>query len=260
VIALTWLSVSSEPLQPSRLTLIRHGESNVTVDRVIGGRITCSGLSALGRRQSEAFADRMVTTGELVPDVLLASDFLRAIETADIIRPSLGPVVAEQPIEQWRDFGEHDPGPDIDGMTFKAYVEEFGSPDWTGDPDSIIFPGGETLRQFHARIELGLAEVRRRFAGKHVAIACHGGVIDAVTRSFCGLGITGGPDFRAKNTSITEFVAPTAAGWGWRVARFNDAAHLAGLPASTAAGDPPASTSADSSPDDAGTEPTGTTG
>lgn len=252
--------MSSDLSQPSRLTLIRHGESNVTVNRVIGGRRTCSGLSDLGRRQSGAFSERVSATRELVPDVLLASDFPRAIETAEIIRRSLGPAVAEVPIDEWRDFGEHDPGPDIDGMTFRAYVEKFGSPDWTGDPDAIIFPGGETLRQFHARVECGLDEVRRRFAGKHVAIACHGGVIDAVTRSFCGLDITGGPDFRARNTSITEFVAPTAPGWGWRVARFNDAAHLAGLPPSTTAGDPAPPRPADSLPDDSGAEQTGPAG
>lgn len=248
--------MTSENAQPSRLTLIRHGESNVTVSRVIGGRIACSGLSDLGRRQSEAFAERVSATQELEPDVLLASDFPRAIETAEIIRPSLGPAVAEAPIEEWRHFGEHDPGPDIDGMTFSAYVERYGSPDWTGDPDSIIFPGGETLREFHTRVESGLAEIRRRFAGKHVAVACHGGVIDAVTRSFCGLGITGGPDFRAKNTSITEFIAPTAPGWGWRVARFNDAAHLAGLPPSTPAAQPAPADSVESSPSVAAEEST----
>ena len=245
--------------QPSRLTLIRHGESNVTVNRVIGGRITCSGLSDLGRRQSRAFAERISATGELVADVVLASDFPRAIETAELIRGSLGAAIADAPIEEWRDFGEHDPGPEIDGMTFSAYVEKYGSPDWTGDPDSIIFPGGETLRQFHERVERGLAEVRQRFAGEHVVVVCHGGVIDAVTRSLCGLGITGGPDFRATNTSITEFVAPTAPGWGWRVARFNDAAHLAGLPSSTTAADatPPASVDSSldgSEPDRAGTD------
>ncbi|MFK8026317.1 MAG: histidine phosphatase family protein [Ilumatobacter sp.] len=224
---------SSESSEPSRLTLIRHGESNVTVDRVIGGRITCSGLSELGRRQCEAFVARMDATGDLAPDVLLASDFPRAIETAEIVRRSLGPAVAEMPIEEWRDFGEHDPGPEIDGMTFRAYVDRFGMPDWTGDPDAVIFPGGETMREFHGRVGNGLAEVRRRFSGRHVAIACHGGVIDAVMRSLCGLGITGGPEFRAKNTSITEFIAPSSPEWGWRVARFNDAAHLAGLPEAT---------------------------
>ncbi len=218
---------------PSRLTLVRHGESNVTVARVIGGRITCSGLSPLGVAQTEALRDRLAETDELSADVLLASDFARAIETAAIMRPAFGDPIAGAPVEEWIEFGEHDPGPELDGMTFDAYVERFGMPDWTGDPDEVIFPGGETTRAFHERVERGLDTVGQRFAGKHVVIACHGGVINAVMRSMCGLGVTGGPEFRATNTSITSFVAPSAPGWGWRVERYNDAAHLAGLPDAT---------------------------
>ena len=40
------------PPDLTRITLIRHGESNVTVQRIIGGHRTCTGLSDLGRRQS----------------------------------------------------------------------------------------------------------------------------------------------------------------------------------------------------------------
>ena len=57
----------------TRLVLIRHGESQVTVDRVVGGSKTCSGLSDRGRRQAEALRDRLARTGELQADVLLAS-------------------------------------------------------------------------------------------------------------------------------------------------------------------------------------------
>ena len=58
---------------PTTLVLIRHGESNVTVNRVIGGYRTCSGLSELGRRQADRLRDRLATTGELAADVLIAS-------------------------------------------------------------------------------------------------------------------------------------------------------------------------------------------
>jgi probable phosphoglycerate mutase len=115
------------------VVLIRHGESNVTVNRVIGGHRTCSGLSDLGRRQAERLRERLTSTGELPADVLIASNFPRAIETAEAIAPAF----SCQGIEIDAGFGEHDPGPDIDGMTFDAYVERFGTPDWT-DPDHDI--------------------------------------------------------------------------------------------------------------------------
>ncbi|WP_051062779.1 histidine phosphatase family protein [Ilumatobacter nonamiensis] len=214
---------------PTRITLIRHGESNVTVGRIIGGHRTCSGLSELGRRQSVRLAARLDETQEIDADVLLSSHFARAIETADIIRPALGAVEVDAP---WPEFGEHDPGPDIDGTTFEAYVERFGTPDWNGDPTVEIFPGGETTADFHARVGRALDRVIETYTGRHVVVACHGGVVDAVFRSVVGVPSTGGFVLNTLNTSLTEFRAPGADG-AWRVVRYNDAAHLAGLPEAT---------------------------
>lgn len=216
-----------------RLALVRHGESNVTVERVIGGFRTCSGLSELGRRQSERLAARVSETCELEADVLIASDFPRAIETAEIIRPALGPVVAGAEIEQIGGFGEHDPGPEIDGMTFDAYVERFGTPDWSGDPHVEIFPGGETTFEFHRRVVQALDDLFVAHRGKFVVVACHGGVVDAVFRHLLRLDVTGGFVLQSLNTAITEFLAPTTPDGTWRLVRYNDSGHLVGLPAST---------------------------
>ena len=218
---------------PTRITLVRHGESNVTVERVVGGRRTCSGLSDLGRRQCRRLARRLDETAELRPDVLLSSDFARAVETAEIIRPSLGDAVASAPIERWREFGEHDPGPDIDGMSFDDYVDRYGTPDWSGDPDADVFPGGETVAEFHARVVSGLDRLEQRFAGRHVVVACHGGVVDAVFRHVLRIDVTGGFDLFTLNASLTDFVGPIEGRDRWRLGRYNDATHLAGLPDAT---------------------------
>lgn len=215
------------------ITLIRHGESEVTVDRIIGGFRTCRGLSPLGRQQAEALRTRLVTHDELHADMLISSEFPRAIETAEIIRPGFGERIGSGAIEQWPDFGEHDPGPRIDGMSFEAYVEEFGTPEWSGDPDVEIFPGGETTRRFHERVRRGVVELEQRFAGRHVVVACHGGVVDAVFRSLLGLPMTGGFDLHTLNTAITTFERPEKSSERWRLSRYNDTAHLAGLLAAT---------------------------
>ncbi|WP_420453516.1 histidine phosphatase family protein [Ilumatobacter sp.] len=222
----------SSETRRTRLVLIRHGESNVTVGRVIGGHRTCSGLSDLGRRQSERLAERLERTGELTADVLLTSDFERAIETADIVRGSLGPAVAGTDVERRHGLGEHDPGPEIDGMTFDAYVERFGSPDWT-DLDAEVFPGGETVRRFHERVTTAVDKVVEECAGRVAVVACHGGVVDATFRHLLGLEMTGGFELQTVNTAITEFARPADGSRPWRVVRYNDAAHLAGLPDAT---------------------------
>lgn len=215
--------------EPTRITLIRHGESNVTVQRIIGGHRTCSGLSELGRRQSEQLAERFSEREELGADVLISSDFARAVETAEIIAPAIG----LDDIDRWPEFGEHDPGPEIDGMTFDAYVSQFGTPDWSGGPDVEIFPGGETAARFHARVRAALGRLVDTHAGAHVAIACHGGVVDAVFRKALDLPATGGFALHTLNTSLTEFVSPGEHDASWQLIRYNDAAHLAGLPAAT---------------------------
>jgi probable phosphoglycerate mutase len=211
---------------PTRLVLVRHGESNVTVDRVIGGPRTCSGLSPLGRQQAERLRDRLAETGELSPTALYASGYPRAIETAEIIAPTLGLEVVVEP-----GFGEHDPGPECDGMTFRDFVDRHGMPDWETDRHAVTFPGGETVAEFHFRVGATLSRVVREHAGGEIVVACHGGVVDAAFRALLGLQSTGGFDLFTANTSLTELVQ--ARPGRWRLVRYNDAAHLAGLAPST---------------------------
>lgn len=202
----------------------------VTVNRVIGGRRTCSGLSELGRLQTARLRDRLADA-DLAVDVLLSSDFPRAIETAEILQPALGVAVAAKRFDRLVGFGEHDPGPDIDGMTFDEYVERFGTPDWVGDPHAEVFPGGETVAQFHVRVGGALDELLDVHRGRTVVVACHGGVVDAVFRRLLDQPITGGFELHTLNTSLTEFESLPRG--RWRLARYNDAAHLDGLPSAT---------------------------
>jgi len=208
---------------PTTLVLIRHGESNVTVNRVIGGFRTCTGLSPLGREQADRLRDRLASTGELAPDVLIASNFQRAIETADAISSAFDGM----PVEIDAGFGEHDPGPEIDGLTFDAFVERFGRPNWI-DPHDEVFPGGETTAEFHLRVGAALSRATREHEGSTIMVSCHGGVIDAAFRQLLRTASTGAFELHTLNTSITEFTAvPTG---GWRLGRYNDVAHLHGLP------------------------------
>lgn len=198
----------------------------MTVRRVIGGHRTCDGLSDLGRQQAARLRDRLETTGELTPAVLISSTFRRAIETAELIAPAI-----REQIEVDAGFGEHDPGPEIDGMTFVEFVDRYGQPDWNGDPHVEVFPGGETMAQFHLRVGEAISNTVRTHAGHTVVVSCHGGVVDAAFRHLLRTAPTGAFELQTRNTSITEFhQAPTG---GWRLVRYNDAGHLHGLPTET---------------------------
>jgi probable phosphoglycerate mutase len=208
----------------TRLVLVRHGESKTTVARVIGGPRTCTGLSDLGRQQAERLRDRWNVSGEVTADVLICSQYARARETAEIIAPALGDL---EVIED-AGFGEHDPGPDCDGMAFDDYVARYGTDFWEGDPFGTSFPGGETIAAFQFRVGQSIRRTIDTYAGKTVVITCHGGVIDAGLRLALKAPPTGAFEIHTLNTSITEM--RLVKDNFWRLIRYNDVGHLAGLP------------------------------
>lgn len=211
----------------TRLMLVRHGESNVTVARVLGGELSDTGLSALGRVQSEALAQRLSAEGMRV-DAVVSSTLPRAVETAEIVAPALG--INE--IQKESELVERRPG-EADGMTFEAYLDKYGDGIWQ-DPHQELAPGGESASTFHERTVAALDGVMARHFGRIVMVFCHGGVIDVAFREFLDTKRHRGFELWTLNTSLTEFLCvdaePTRR---WRLVRYNDAAHLAGLPRKT---------------------------
>src|SRR4051812_37649034 len=78
----------------TRLILVRHGESVVQVEGIVGGPKACRGLSERGRRQVSALRDRWLRSG-FRADVLLSSTLPRAVETAELLSDALGGLVPE---------------------------------------------------------------------------------------------------------------------------------------------------------------------
>src|SRR5690349_19722496 len=110
----------------TRLIYVRHGESNSTVSRTIGGHRTCSGLSPLGVQQAERLRDRWMANPEIAPDRILASHYPRAQQTAHIVAEAF----AGATVDTDERFGEHDPGPDCDGMAMSEFVAAYGTESW----------------------------------------------------------------------------------------------------------------------------------
>lgn len=213
----------TEAFVQTRVVLVRHGESVASVNRAIGGPRTCAGLSDLGRRQCDRLAARLAETGELGDVVLYSSGYPRAKETAERLAPALGGVEVIVD-DRW---GEHDPGPDCDGLTFEEFVELHGMPDWESDPHAVTFPGGETIAELHHRVGQALRDAVAANVGRTVVVCCHGGVVNAVLRLALRAPTTGSFELFTTNASLTELllVGPGR----WRLVRYNDAAHLAGL-------------------------------
>src|SRR6267142_2349741 len=152
----------------THLYLIRHGESLWQAGLSLGN----SGLSPLGIRQAERLRDRLAVSGEITPDVLIASTLLRARQTAEILAPAFGlPIVFDDEVQELND-GE------AENMTMEEVIEKYGYPDYENNPFRPIAPSAEIWGQFVLRIATALDRITRQYEGKTIVIVCHGGVID----------------------------------------------------------------------------------
>lgn len=214
----------------TRFLLVRHGESVATVRQVVGGPVGCTGLSDLGRLQAERLRARLAEGHEPAVDAVVASTLPRAIETAEILDAHLGLGVRTD-----ERLVEHIAG-DADGLGWAEVVERYGDPQWDRLPHSRLAPGAESLAEFYCRVGAVLHDLTEEYLGRTVLVSCHGGVIDMALRGVLGLPYRSNHDLWTLNCSITELSARHEDGVfpdRWRLVRYNDSAHLAGLPART---------------------------
>ena len=204
----------------TRLVIVRHGEAVSNAEDTLGGHETCRGLTEHGRRQVEALADRLGRTRELDGAAALYTSILpRAIETAEILAPSLGGLLIEKTCSLCeRHVGE------ADGMTWAEFEAKYGREIPGVDDRRELSPGGESWAGFLDRAEAAMYDVMERHRGELVVIAGHGGLIGTSVIRF--LAIPGnGSGFRgfADNSSLTEW---EWTGKRWWFVRYNDAGHL----------------------------------
>jgi probable phosphoglycerate mutase len=209
----------------TRIVLVRHGEAECNLNRVVGGVKGCTGLTPLGRRQVADLTDRLYESGELRDATTLYSSVLpRAIETAERLRPVVGPgPAALGPVVEDCDLCELHPG-ESDGMSWNDVVEQFGVPDWDRDPSGPIAPGGESWSSFIVRASDAVRTLARRHPGELVVAAVHAGVIEATMISFLGIQ----PEVYRRGWLHIVHASMTEWAWvpdedRWILLRFNDA-------------------------------------
>jgi probable phosphoglycerate mutase len=221
----------------TRLVLVRHGEARCNVTGVCGGRRGCTGLTERGVTQVAALRDRLLATGELAgAGALVASELPRAVETAELLAPSLGTAGGGEAPEVVRDCDvcELHPG-EADGMAWDEFSARFGDPDWDAEPDRPIAPGGESWTGFVRRVDAALRRLAAEHSGELVVVASHAGVVEASLLTL--LPVAGGRDgarlqLRTGHASLTTWELDADR---WRLLGYNDTAHLV---AGSGSGDP----------------------
>ena len=213
----------------TRIVLIRHGQAECNINRVVGGVKGCTGLSPLGRRQVADLADRLYESGELRSATTLYSSVLpRAVETAERLRPVVGSgPSALGPVVQDCELCELHPG-ESDGMSWDEVVDKLGVPDWDRDPSVPIAPGGESWSSFIVRASDAVRALARRHPGELVVAAVHAGVIEATMISFLGVP----PETYRRGWVHIAHASITEWAWvpdedRWILFRFNDSCGIA---------------------------------
>lgn len=163
---------------PRLLLLARHGETDWNRRRRLQGH-TDVPLNDLGRQQSRRLADRLA--GEAI-DAIEASDLARAAETARIVGEGLGREPRLRPA--WREIHlGHLEGED--GLAAARAQGELISA--AARAEGPLGRGGESFREFQARIVAGYEQVCRDHAGGTVLIVSHGGTLKTLIAHLIGL-------------------------------------------------------------------------
>ena len=189
--------------------LIRHGETAGNAARIV--QMPDAALSPRGVAQADRLARRLATMGIAR---ILASDFARAMTTAEALRRATGAPLELDPLLQERNFG------DIRGTPYAHLDFDLFALDYAP-------PGGESWPTFHTRIDRAwdLVQARAAETDGHLAVVTHGLVCRSLAARYLLLPPGETLPERWENTSLTIVDGPAP----WRVRLLNCAAHLDGL-------------------------------
>src|SRR3954470_7139149 len=194
---------------PTRVYLIRHAET--ARPDVFHGFESDTDLGPRGYRQAAALGP---VVAALKPDVLVASNMLRARKTAEAVARATGLPVRIEPALHERKVG------DMQGTPVQG---EFGvCPDtlarWVAGETGYAPPGMESFDQIRDRVLPVWDRITGENPGKTLAVVAHGIVIRVILLSVVeGYNAADWPGRgRIANASISEV---TGSGRAWRAVR-----------------------------------------
>ena len=180
----------------TELLFIRHGLTDWNLQLRFQGQ-TDIPLNAEGHAQAARLAARLAPERH---DALFSSDLQRARETAAPLAAAWRTDVGTLPGFREQNFGLLE---GLDVPTIQATHPELWA-QWLVHRADFALPGGESLRQFHARVMAALQALADEQAGRHVAVVTHGGVLDMLWRSAKGISLDGLRDCAIPNTGINR--------------------------------------------------------
>lgn len=164
--------------QPTRLYLIRHGQSAGNAEGRFGGHGPTP-LSRLGEKQAQLTAKTLAREGV---NAIYSSDLHRAVQTAEELSKLTG-----VPVIQTAAFRERHVGV-LEGLTFDESKAEFPRDYYALVNRNIhhVITEGESYRQLLRRTTLELRAILTKHSGGRIAIVSHTGAICFLTLHLMG--------------------------------------------------------------------------
>lgn len=204
--------------------LVRHGETDWNRELRFQGHLDAP-LNALGLQQAERLAQHWAGHA---PRALVASDLLRTRQTAQPLGAHWQKAAEPQALWREQSFGV------IEGLTL-AQVQE-NHPDivqgWRSHDPDFAPSGGESRRQFHARVMRALQSLLLRCekeAWSSPVVVSHGGVLDMIYRSATGQALGGPRQCVIPNAGLNHVRTD---GERFEIVAWGQTDHLRGLPPS----------------------------
>ncbi len=180
----------------TRITAIRHGETAWNVDTRIQGQLDIS-LNEKGRWQASQAGIALASEGI---DAIVSSDLSRAYATAQAVAQPHGlNVVIDQGLRE-REFGF------FQGKTFTEIEAQHPEQAllWRKRVPDFAPAGGESLLIFRERVAQCIQRLVAQYAGKHLVIVSHGGVMDIIYREATQLDLQAPRTWQLGNASINR--------------------------------------------------------
>ncbi|MGI8910071.1 MAG: histidine phosphatase family protein [Rubrobacteraceae bacterium] len=203
--------------EPARLLLTRHGQTEWHHDNRYAGR-TDIRLNETGRQEAESLT---VRAAREVPDHIVCSPLVRAVETARPAAEACGVELAVDERLREVDFGEWE------GKTLAEIQDSHpeAAERFIKDPDERPFPGGEPLSDAANRGLDALRELDRGHRGEKVLVVAHNTLIRLVLCALMDIPLR---EYRRRfprmvNVAINEIRLNE---WGGGLYTLNDSEHL----------------------------------
>jgi 2,3-bisphosphoglycerate-dependent phosphoglycerate mutase len=162
----------TDPAQPTRILLVRHGQSVANAGGAPPDHIT-NPLTELGHAQAKAFAESFACT----PTLFLQSPFLRARQTAEPLLQRFPDV----PVEEWpiHEFTYLEPARH-NGTNEEQQMPHILKYWERPDPAHITGPGAESFTQFLDRAREAIRRLARIAPGGCIVVFTHGFTMQAI--------------------------------------------------------------------------------